>query len=211
MLLSSSSNLQAENVMIECLPDSEFSKMVKLWGEWDPVKNKGEDVPFAPMTAVELQAMIRMITNPVQSDGSRKGSVQVKEGGPTVEMRENNFKTVQAFCGAVRMIHAQGGVTSPTEDLDVVKILKDLAKDYLADGVKSVDPVSFLPAMHRTVWLTDLYKSEFERLYTWTLILVMWNLLARPCEVCSAFALYSELYSGVQKSLEFVPRSTKVP
>lgn len=176
-------NSQVENAMLKVFPESPFSKMVVKWGEWDPATNKGEDVPFAAMTALELKALLRIMTNPVQADGTTKDIVEINEEGETVEMRDNNFKTVQAFCGAVRMLHAQGAVPSPTEDLDVVKVLGDLARDYSPDGVVSVDPVSFLPALHTVVWLTDLYSSDYERLFTWTLILVMWNLLGRPCEV----------------------------
>ena len=172
-----------ENAALLLLPETGFGQMVKEWGEWDPVTNKGQDVEFRAMSSTELKTLIRMITNPVMDDGTRMDQVQIVEGGGTVDMRSNNFKSLQSFLGQVRMIHDQGGTASPTEDLDVKKILLGFARSYEADGVRSVDPVEFLPAVYSAIWLTDLYKTDFERLYTWALFLVMWNLLGRPCEV----------------------------
>ena len=137
--------------------------------------------------------MIRVESNPKQSDGNRLDVCKINEEGDEIELRNNSFKTVQSFIGAARMLHDQAGVPSPTEDPDVQKVLRKLAKDYAVAGAPSVDPVVFLPAMWSAVWESDLYSCDFKMLYVWTLFLVMWNLFGRPCEICEFGPLIDHL------------------
>lgn len=89
-------------MMLELFPDCAFSATVKGWEEWDPILNKGKDVVFGAISVAQLKAVIRFETNPVQSDGSRLNSCAIVEGGELVDLKNNNFKTVQALLTAVR-------------------------------------------------------------------------------------------------------------
>lgn len=164
--------------------------------------------------------MIRFETNPVQSDGTTLDKCQINEEGDEIQLSNNCWKTVQAFIGAVRMLHLQADVPSPTEDSDVQTVLSTLSGNYEPCGVPSVDPVKFLPAMFSAVYESDLYSNDdFKMLFVWTLFLVMWNLLARPCEVCQFCPLIDHVRfpterkfideDGVAKFVEVAFETTK--
>jgi hypothetical protein len=170
-----------ENMVLELFPESAMARMLKAWEDYD--SEQPQDILFSPLKGPEVSLLIHLCTK--MPNGESTFTWTCEDEVKTVETRHNGYKTVSSFLQAIKYVCKEANVSSPTENGNIVAFMKDMRLNYVPLGAGSVEPVEFLTAIYEDIHnnSNNTGFSDLKQAYLWALLLIMWNLFARPCEM----------------------------